>query len=91
MRLIDADMTSDVVELPCKIGDTVYFETYEKSGSACVGIQPHKIVAYRLGMVIEDKYGAPTTVLPDYEFGRTVFLSREDAERALKERRKSNG
>lgn len=75
--------SDDVVQFPCKIGDTVYFKTYEKNGSVCLGVQPHKIVGYRLEMVCEPKIGCITTTLPDYEFGQSVFLTKEEAERVL--------
>ena len=80
----DAEAEGRLVVLPCKVGDTVYFRTYAKNATVDLGIQPHKVITYRLGMVIEGNTGVPETVLPDYEFGRTVFLTREEAEEAPK-------
>lgn len=83
-ELEKAEAEGRLVVLPCTVGDTVYFRTYAKNATVDLGIQPHKVVTYRLGMVIEGSSGVPETVLPDYEFGRTVFLTREEAEAALK-------
>ena len=83
--IADHLLANGVIVLPCNVGDTVYFNTYKNNATVCVGVQPHKVITYRLGMVIEGEYSVPTTVLPDYEFGRSVFLTREEAEAALKE------
>lgn len=74
---------ANVVELPCKIGDTVYFETFDTVNNRYIGIQPHKIVDFRLDMMVERKGCVPTTYLPYFYFGESVFLTKEEAERAL--------
>ena len=74
---------ADVVELPCKIGDTVYFETFDTVNNRCVGIQPHKITDFRLDMMVERKFCCPITWLPHEDFGQFVFLTKEEAEAAL--------
>lgn len=77
----DLEEAGRLVVLPCKVGDTVYFRTYAKNATVDLGIQPHKVITYRLSMVCEGECCG--TELPEYEFGRSVFLAREEAEKAL--------
>lgn len=76
--LADYLLANGVIVPPCKVGDTVYFETYTNNGSTSIGVQPHKIIAYRLRMVTESN-----CLIPDFENGKTVFLTKEEAEAAL--------
>lgn len=80
------------VELPCKVGDTVYFNN--------VHLRYAKVIAIYIdafgGMFdldvttnIETVAGYEHFINKDYTFGdigRRLFLTREAAERALKER-----
>jgi len=75
-----------LVELPCAVGDTVWFKTYERNATVYKGILPHKIEGYRLCLLV--KGTADTVELPDYAFGSSVFLSKEEAEAALAASRK---
>ena len=75
---------SDVVELPCKVGDTVWFETFKNNGSDCVGIQPHTIDRVDIDFVVGAKKLIETKI-PDFRIGKYVFLTREEAEQALKD------
>ena len=83
---------SKFVELPCKVSDTVYICT-------CFGMwyAPHeidkcemkvtRIILANNSIVFEamkDKYNADTFI--QRQIGKTVFLTREEAEKALKER-----
>ena len=43
--LAEADKDGRLVVLPCKVGDTVYFRTYDCNGTVDLGIQPHKVTA----------------------------------------------
>ncbi|MGN0163516.1 MAG: hypothetical protein ACI4EA_08075 [Candidatus Ornithomonoglobus sp.] len=79
-------LANGVIVPPCKVGGTVYRVT-PKNGT--VKIEPIKVE----GIHIKD-YGIDVEVkLPqgnfgnymEYNFGKTVFLTREEAERALKE------
>lgn len=45
VNLAEADKDGRVVVLPCKVGDTVYFRTYDCNGTVDLGIQPHKVTA----------------------------------------------
>ena len=83
MDLLEAKQQGRLAVLPCKIGDTVWFETFDTGKNRYIGIQPHKIVDFRLDMMIERKMGRPTTFLPYDDFGKYVFLTKEEAEAAL--------
>lgn len=66
---------SEWVHLPCKVGDTVYRLQY-------IEPTPGRFIVG----VAEIKF----SLIWLEEFGNTVFLTREDAEAALKERRADN-
>lgn len=71
---------------PCKTGDTVY-------SIACNEIHPFVVVASKIQLVGEEasfEYKAENVEYPmffdDSNIGKTVFLTKEEAEQALKER-----
>lgn len=77
MQLADHLIDNGVIVLPCKIGDTVYRvckKKYDVDGYGMQWVEDWGIVtnAFSLGMF--------------YEIGKTVFLTREAAEAALKAR-----
>ena len=78
------------VELPCKVGDKVYYffsDSNYKKYEVCEIVGFH-IDKYRTAFQIEL---CGYKCLVDSEFlGEKIFLSKEEAERALKER-KNNG
>ena len=84
-KLAEADRDGRVVVLPCKAGDTVYEVTSRKT------ISEYRVKAIRVelfctfiewdiaaGFVDKSIFGVPVD-----EIGKTVFLSREEAEAAL--------
>lgn len=84
--------SSEWVHLPCKEGDTLYEITSRKT------ISEYKVKAVRVelfGMFIDweitkgfvDKY---ITNVPVSEIGKTIFLTREEAEEVLEEREKND-
>jgi len=73
------------VKLPCKVGDTVWFETFTKNATINEGLKPHRIDGYRIAMLSQDKQTGLMTKLYDYEFGKHVFLSKAEADAAIKE------
>ena len=78
-HLADYLLEHGVIVLPCKVGDTVYHVFPKK------GIQTNTVRQIRIGscgMNIFDFNG----FFEPSDFGKTVFLSREEAEKALKER-----
>lgn len=77
--LADYLLEHGIIVLPCKVGDTVYHVFPKK------GIQTNTVRQIRIGscgMNIFDFNG----FFEPSDFGKTVFLTREEAEQALKER-----
>lgn len=79
---------SEWVHLPCKVGDTIYFDTYRRGES--IGVQPHKVERIEVLVSIERRFGSVGAQIPDWHFGKYVFLTKEEAEKALEERSKNN-
>ena len=80
IKLIDE---GKLVYLSCKVGDDIYYNTYIDNGKTSIGIKPHKIKRVKIEFCTE---GAD---IPECEIGKTVFLTLEEAEKALKEREKN--
>lgn len=81
-----ADKEGRVVVLPCKVGDTVFARLDNKSKYVCE-CKVKQIVVGNIGFVTFAPIGDPER---EYDvslrgFGKTVFLSREEAEKALAE------
>lgn len=83
-----------IVELPCKVGDTVY--VIDDMGDEEYSVAPCTISAIRYEcketdrkiIIMTESFLAPFT--NSWVLGKTVFLTREEAERTLKER-ENNG
>jgi len=88
---------SMLVELPCKVGNTVYKCVFSKNGKGT--IVEYKVVGFHLGdfsnmrrqkrneyLVIHHEVTDCISHLNLKELGKTVFLTREETEQALKER-----
>ena len=85
-ELLKADKEGRVVVLPCKVGDTVFARLDNKSKYVCE-CKVKQIVVGNIGFVTFAPIGAPER---EYDvslrgFGKTVFLTREEAEKALQE------
>ena len=80
-ELAEADKDGRVVVLPCKVGDTVYFRTYDCNGKVDLGIQPHKVTAIVGNAIARGEY-TDVGLLPG-QYGVSWFLTREEAESAL--------
>ena len=88
-------MSNNVVVLPCKVGDNVFFLPYGEICEATVvnveynyytNPQEWVTVEYRSGAIGTNKY--KTRI--DLMFGKTVFLTKAEAEAKLKEMLKEN-
>ncbi len=86
VELMKADKDGRVLILPCKVGDTVFAFLDKKSKYACE-CKVKQICLGDIGFVTFAPIGTP-----DLEygvslrgFGKTVFLTREEAEKALAE------
>lgn len=82
-KLLAADDDGRLVVLPCKVGDTVYFRTYDCNGTVDLGIQPHKVTAIVWNAIVRGRY--IDVGLPSGQYGVSWFLTREEAEKALME------
>lgn len=80
-ELAEADMDGRVLVLPCKVGDTVYFRTYDCNGKVDLGIQPHKVTAIVGSAIVRGRYIDIGLLLGQY--GVSWFLTREEADAAL--------
>ena len=83
--IADHLLSNGVIVPPCKVGDVVWFDTYKKSGTVSLGIQPHKVDRIDVICVVGEKELVETK-LHDWYFGDSAFLTKEEAEKALKER-----
>ena len=87
-KLADYLLEHGVIVLPCKVGDRVYDITGRKTVSV------YKVRAIRVELfglfiewdIVEGFVWQSLSGINADEIGKTVFLTREDAERALKER-----
>ena len=93
VALMEADRAGRLAVLPCKPGDTVYEVTSRKT------ISEYRVKAIRVelfctfiewdivaGFVDKSIFGVPVN-----EIGKTVFLTREKAEKALEAMKDGNG
>ena len=83
-RLTDHLLANGVIVPPCKVGDKIYRIIGDDFAPWFV----EKIVIY------QDRYGGIVDDCGHWnnfdDFGKTVFLTKEEAEQALKEREKSD-
>lgn len=82
-ELAEADREGRLLVLPCKLGDTVYFRTYDCNGTVDLGIQPHEVTDIVGNAIVRGKYINIGLSLDQYEV--RWFLTREEAEKALEE------
>lgn len=91
--IADYLLENGVIVPPCKVGDTVYYINKRLHIALYLNTiykaEVVRIVTTRLGtsLVIQIHNEHGCTEIPDIkDFGKTLFLTREDAEKALKER-----
>lgn len=92
--IVDYLLTHGVILPACNVGDTVWLTLELLQGgqelvkSRCVKITIISDRQIVYSMHINDRAIGNTLEFYDDDFGRSVFLSREEAEKALKEREK---
>lgn len=74
----DAEEQGRLKVSPCKISDTVYFHTYAKNATVDLGIQPHEVT--NISMIVTTGNGIHSVANSLEDFGRSVFMSQEEAE-----------
>lgn len=84
-KIADYLLANGVIVPPCKVGDTVYAVGYREIYAGAV----IEIKSFETEDGTEKTYHAEDDGYPigftDEDFGKTVFLTREEAERALRE------
>jgi hypothetical protein len=95
--IADALLANGVIVPPCKVGHKVFyfFETCDEQGKEKTRISEGVVVSFSLqeeGLWAYVRYKSGLTYwhIVDKDFGKTVFLTREEAETALKERSNEN-
>ena len=90
-ELAEADKDGRVVVLPCKVGDTVYMieRIFDIDNGVCDEICARKVIGYGgnnlNALWLIGSGGICNVSIFLSEFGKTVFLTREEAEKALQE------
>lgn len=86
-RYEDLEEQGLLVRLPCKVGDTVYCENEEYEIYQFYFRSENKTETPAIRFFAECMYNANCDDIDfwDYEIGKTVFLTREEAEAALRE------
>lgn len=83
--LADYLLANGVIVPPCKVGDTMYFD-----GGHFSKHRAGEIMERRVDAVLTEAWstfrGEVDLSFDFKDFGKTVFLSREEAEKALRER-----
>ena len=79
-------LANGVIVLPCEIGQTVYTRYGYSFKIQRIEVLEDKKIIFRCGNDGTDDYMA----FYDFEIGTDVFLTEEEAEKALKERNKGN-
>ena len=82
--LLQAEQDGRLVVLPCKVGDHVWADGRE---AIVVWFFGYKTERYLHAQFFDN---AKYTDIPFYEIGKTVFLTREEAEAALAEKGSTN-
>ena len=90
-ELAEADKDGRCVVLPCRVGDTVYMieRIFDIDNGVCDEICARKVIGHggnnlnKLWLI--GSGGICNVSIFVSEFGKTVFLTREEAERALEE------
>ena len=86
-------LANGVIVLPCKVGDKVY---YVSDSPINLSVQANTIYDAHISRMVTTQYGTTLVVqihnsygcteIPDInDFGKTVFLTKEEAEAKLKE------
>lgn len=92
--IADYLIANGVIVPPCKVGDTVYVIDYTRLGNMIFDCTIDEISLYSYGTYYYLNWGLHIPrfkACRENSFGKTVFLTKEEAEKALSERNKENG
>ena len=88
--LVDYLIANGVIVPPCKIGDTVYYPVFEIDKVLLYKVISIKLNSKGLYVVCENHLSKSQMTHRATQIGKTIFLTKEEAERALAEERKKN-
>lgn len=90
--IADHLLESGVIVPPCKVGQVVYVLRSKTSNGKNLYLRDERISHYRVfGDWSFMCFESERLSVPEYLWGKTVFLTREEAEKALAERSNDNG
>ena len=88
--IADYLLKNGVIILPCSIGDTVYYHKTLCDGKYTVVIEEDTVKRFLINRIETLAIISFNHALSCDDFGKTVFLTREEAEKALEERKNEN-
>ena len=91
--IADYLISNGVILPPCKVGDTVYVIDYTRCGKRMFKCFVEEITRNFYGTYYYLDWGSNNprfTACNEASFGKTVFLTKEEAEKALEERTGKN-
>ena len=83
--LADYLLKNGVIILPCSIGDTVYYHKTLCDGKYTVVIEEDTVKRFLINRIETVAMISFNHALSCADFGKTVFMTREEAEKALEE------
>lgn len=89
-KLADYLLDHGIIAPPCKVGDTVYVVSQTKDRRILPFVNEYEVTSIKVGKrkcTIYHEMDGYIKIFKQDEFGKTVFLAREEAEAALAERR----
>lgn len=88
--IADHLLAAGVILPPCKVGDTVYALSQMRDKRVLPFINEYEVTSIEMGKkkcLVYHQMDGFIKIFKQDDFGKTVFLTREEAERALAERR----
>lgn len=88
----DLEEQGRLIKLPCKVGDTVYGINIDRNIASALKIISVKIYSYAIYFNYQLIDGIYKNIVSftDFDIGKTVFLTKSEAEAKLKELRGNN-
>lgn len=85
--VVDYLLADGWIRLPCKVGDTLYVISQMKDKRILPFINEYEVTSISIkkkSIVIYHEMDGYIKIFKQNDFGKTIFLTREEAERALK-------
>ena len=89
--VVDYLLTEGVIVLPCNVGDTVYYPAFGIDRVFSYKVISIKLNSKGLCVVCENRVSKSQMTHRATQIGKTIFLTKAEAEKALAERRTDNG